>query len=109
MSPRDVRYMGNPNFEGERENKMTNNKLIEALDRLRKAMGDLDKRDEESRKRLSQLIDDINRKLASPENSEHDSRLLEQLKDAVVHFKVKHPLITETINEIKMALYSIGL
>jgi predicted transcriptional regulator len=88
---------------------MTNNELIQALDRLQKAMRNLDKTDEESRKRLSQLINDINRKLASPENLEHDNRLLEQLKDAVVHFKVKHPVITETIDEIKMALYSIGL
>jgi predicted transcriptional regulator len=88
---------------------MTNNELIRALDRLKKAIGRLDKADEESRKRLSRLINDINRKLDRPEDSEHDNRLLEQLKDAVVHFKVKHPVITETINEIKIALYSIGL
>jgi hypothetical protein len=88
---------------------MTNKKLIEALNRLRKALGDLDKKDKKSREKLSLLIDDINRNLASPESSKQDRRLLVQLKDAVVHFEVKHPVITEAINDIKMALYSIGL
>jgi hypothetical protein len=89
--------------------KKANKKLAELLEKLNNALETLDSTDEKSRKKLSQLIKNINLKLGKPEHNDDDAPLADQLKDTVVHFEVSHPAITDILNQIKLALYSMGL
>ena len=84
---------------------MKDEKIKESLDKLRKALNELDPKDEASRKKLSKVIHEVDGRLSG----KHERDLENELNKAVVHFKVEHPVITELINEIKMALYSLGL
>lgn len=88
---------------------MGNKKIMELLDKLNKALEGLDASDEKSRKKLSQLIQKIDRKLGGAEKAGKDSPLADELKDAAIHFEAKHPMIAETLEQIKLSLYSIGL
>ena len=84
---------------------MKDEKIKESLDKLRKALKGIKPDDEASIKKLSKLIHEVDGRLTG----KHERDLENELNKAVVHFKVEHPVITELINEIKMALYSLGL
>lgn len=88
---------------------MTDKKIKESLNKLSKALERLDPKDEVSKKKLSRLIDQVNRKLSGPKDKEHDRNLDSQINEALIHFKAQHPVIMEIIDEIKLALYSMGL
>jgi hypothetical protein len=88
---------------------MADDRLREALDRLAKAAERFDPQDRASKERLEKLVDQVNRRLGGRANKEEDQRLADDLGEAVLHFEARHPLITETVREIKLALYGMGL
>ncbi len=88
---------------------MSNKKIPGLLDRLNKALEGLDATDEKSKAKLSLLIRKINRKLDKPGDSKQKDSFTDEIKDAAIYFEVKHLVIAETLDEIKIALYSIGL
>ena len=87
---------------------MSNKKILELLGKLNKALEKLDTTDAKSRAKLSRLIQKIDRKLGAEGSKKQDS-LGDELNEAVIHFEIEHPAIAEALNEIKLALHSIGL
>jgi hypothetical protein len=88
---------------------MANQKLTEALNKLNEAIEKLEPADQESRDKLTILVNHINDKLNGPSDTEHDNGLASQIKESALNFEVKHPIISEALSEIKLALYGIGL
>lgn len=88
---------------------MSDEKLRKSLARLKKAMEELDESDETSRQKLARVIEDVQRKLNREETSQPEKPLSAQIKDAIVHFEVKHPTITSILNDISMVLSNMGL
>ncbi len=88
---------------------MSNQKILTLVDKLNKALDGLDAADQESKAKLSQVIQKISRKLAKPGPSKQEDPLANEIKDAMLHFEIKHPVIAETLEQIKRSLYSIGL
>ena len=88
---------------------MSNKKILELVDKLNEALKGLDAADEKSKAKLSRLIHGISRKLDETKQSKQEDPLSDEIKDAVIHFEIKHPVIAETLEQIKLALYSIGL
>jgi hypothetical protein len=88
---------------------MSHKKIQELLNRLNEDLDKLDATDKKSKAKLSRLIHKIKHKLGGPGHSKQENPLANEIKDVVIHFEIKHPVIAETLAEIKTALYSIGL
>ncbi|MFT7637394.1 MAG: hypothetical protein ACI9Y8_001168 [Candidatus Omnitrophota bacterium] len=88
---------------------MTNPKLAEALKKLNAEIDKLEPADQESREKLETLVNDINNKLHGHSDQEQDNGLASQIKESALCFEARHPVISETLGEIKLALYGIGL
>jgi len=88
---------------------MKHDKLKEKLSRLEKSMKDIDKTDVESKNRLSKIIKQIQLKLKDQSDVTVHYDTLSQLENAIVHFEVKHPAVTEILNEITTILVSLGI
>jgi hypothetical protein len=83
--------------------------LTEALNRLRAEIGALDTADEISRRKVQALVEDLEKKIKSPEDREIHESLTEQLKDSVLHFEVSHPRLTAVMNDIMVRLGNMGI
>jgi len=83
--------------------------LTEALDRLRVEIAALDTVDQASRQKLATLVEDLEKKVTSPEDSELHESLTHQLKDSVLHFEVSHPTLTAIMNDIMIRLSNMGI
>ncbi|MCI0442431.1 DUF4404 family protein [bacterium] len=86
-----------------------NNKLEDTLASLRDEIAKLPAHDYESKERLQQLIESLEKKLEYPENSEHHQSLTDGLSDSLTYFEVSHPRITGILNDIMMALSNMGI
>lgn len=87
---------------------MDNDKLNNALEKLDKALREADLTDQQSILRLNELMTDVRQRLENA-NAEAEDSLSERVKQAVFKFEVKHPRIAEALDEIKLALYGLGL
>ncbi len=86
---------------------MTEQKINDALDELRKQGEDID--NPESKERLTSLVDNIEQNVDYSGVSEEHQDLIEDVKDALTHFEVEHPHITGILNEIIMTLSNSGI
>jgi hypothetical protein len=77
------------------------NRLRSEIDRARFA-------DNDSRKRLAQLVTDVERKLESPDEEPDDS-LPGRLKEAIGRFEAEHPRAADLLNQIALSLGSVGI
>jgi len=83
--------------------------LIKTLQSLRAEIENLREGEQESKKRLEQLVSDIETKINSPADSDHHSNLVRDVKDAVGYFEVSHPTVTGILNDIMIALSNMGI
>jgi predicted transcriptional regulator len=83
--------------------------LSRALEKLRLEIEALDTADEESRRKLEQLVADLESKLENPEDTELHEDLAEQLRDSMLEFEVSHPRLTSIMNDIMMKLSNMGI
>jgi len=83
-------------------------RLREAIERLRAEIGTIDPADTRSRERLRDLANELERQLASPVD-EGDEDLGERVRDAVERFEAEHPRVTEALNQISVILGNMGL
>ena len=83
--------------------------LSRALEKLRLEIGALDTADEESRRKLEQLVADLESKLENPEDTELHEDLTDQLRDSMLEFEVSHPRLTSIMNDIMMKLSNMGI
>jgi hypothetical protein len=88
---------------------MAEKELKDALDKLVVELETIDQSDAGSRTMLKQLVELIELKLNEPGNKEHHDQLLDKLKGETVHFEVKHPLISRTLEEIVAILVRLGI
>lgn len=86
---------------------MTEQKINDALDELRKQGEEID--NPESKERLTSLVDNIEQNVDYSGVSEEHQDLIEDVKDALTHFEVEHPHITGILNEIIMTLSNSGI
>lgn len=87
---------------------MDKQKLEEAIEKIKSILNELDADDSESKNRLEQLSDQINDRIHS-EGTEGKETISDRVKEAALLFEVKHPRVAEALNEIKVALYGMGL
>jgi hypothetical protein len=83
--------------------------LTEALEKLRLEIAALDTADEASRHKLEQLVQDLEKKLENPTDTELHEDLSDQLKDSMLEFEVSHPRLTSIMNDIMMKLSNMGI
>lgn len=86
---------------------MTNNKLQNDLERLRDEINHVAIDDIESRKKLNQIISDLEAKLEKPD--ENDDGLVKDVKEAIQHFETEHPRATAILNDIMVTLSNMGI
>ncbi len=86
---------------------MTEQKINDALDELRKQGEEID--NPESKERLTSLVENIEQNVDYTGVSEEHQDLIEDVKDAITHFEVEHPHITGVLNEIMMTLSNSGI
>ena len=82
-----------------------NDELQKTLQALRSEIAELGAGELEHKKRLEQLVEDIETKIDSPEHS----NMVQDVKNSVAHFEVSHPKITEVLNDIMVSLSNIGI
>jgi seryl-tRNA synthetase len=87
---------------------MTKRKLHNDLERLREEINHLAADDLESRKRLNNLINEVEAKLENPDPDEVDG-LMKNLKDAIAHFETEYPRATAILNDIMVTLSNMGI
>jgi len=83
-------------------------KLNDALARLEKSLREIDESDTESRDKLTHLIAETRQLIREP-GDDRRRGLSEQVRSAVVHFETRHPIITDTLEEITRILVSLGI
>lgn len=88
---------------------MSNQKLNEALLKLKKALQGADLKDNESRESLKAIVALIEEKLKAPAKDKEHSQLLQALEERAVYFENSHPLISRTLEEIIDILTKMGM
>ncbi len=88
-------------------NAMSEQKINEAIGALREEGERLD--NPEAKERLTNLVDNIEQYVDYSGVSEEHQDLVEDVKEAIVHFEVEHPSITGILNEVMMTLSNMGI
>jgi len=83
--------------------------LDEAVRNLRSQIGTLDVDDEQTRRRLRGLVEEIETALGSSEGARAHEKLGERLKDSVLQFEVSHPRIAAVLDELIDKLSKMGI
>lgn len=86
---------------------MSEQKLNNALDELRGEAERID--DEETKERLTSLLDNIEQNVDYPSAGDEHDDLVEEVKEAITHFEVEHPRITGILGEVLMTLSNMGI
>ncbi len=86
---------------------MKNKKLHDDLERLRNEISHVAKDDIETRKKLNQIISDLETKLEKPDDN--DDGLVKDIKEAIQHFETEHPRATAILNDIMVTLSNMGI
>ena len=82
--------------------------LEDSLNNLRSEIKALDIGDDEARRRLEQLIREIEQTLAHPDDAAAGT-LGDQLKTSVLSFEVSHPRLAVVMNEVVEKLSQMGI
>jgi hypothetical protein len=82
-------------------------RLQESLHRLRTEIDALGVGDDEARRRLRGLVEEIERTLQTPGRT--DGGLVAQLKTSVLRFEASHPRIAGVMNEVVEQLGNMGI
>jgi len=88
---------------------MAQKELEAALKKLIQEIDKIDNTDEKTKESIGQLVNSIQLLINEPENKEQHSQLLEELKNTTIQFDVKHPLISNTLEELIDILVRLGI
>ncbi len=86
---------------------MSEDRINEALGALREEGERLD--NPAVKERLTNLVDNIEQNVDYSGLSGEHQDLVEDVKEAIVHFEVEHPSITGILNEVIMTLSNMGI
>lgn len=89
---------------------MSKEELHETLSNLHETLSDESEVDDESRKLLLEVMDDI-RRLLSPEQQPQDAddSLSEQITDRLRDFNIEHPIIGGLVQRLSDGLANMGI
>lgn len=65
--------------------------------------------DEAAKKKLGQLIEDIEKRLDNPGDEAHHAGVVENAQDTIRQLEVEHPRATGILNNIMMTLSNMGI
>ncbi len=88
---------------------MNRDELREPLERLESEIQKLGEDDEAIKRRMQRLVDELERKLESSEDSDDEPELIESLRENVERFEVEHPRLTAVLNRIMVHLSNMGI
>jgi Domain of unknown function (DUF4404) len=83
--------------------------LDQSLGILRSEIEALDIGDEEARRRLDALVDEIATRIKHPDRAVADERLTGRLKASILGFEVSHPRLAVLMNDILEKLSAMGI
>lgn len=87
---------------------MSEREILETLEQLRAQIAAMDA-DGASKARLQSLVQGLEQKLRTPADEDHHLHLVEEVKDAISYFEVEHPRLTGILNDLMLALSSMGI
>lgn len=87
---------------------MSEREILETLEQLRAQIAAMDA-DGASKARLQSLVQGLEQKLRAPTDKDHHLHLIEEVKEAISYFEVEHPRLTGILNDLMMALSSMGI
>ena len=88
---------------------MSKNILKKQLADLKSEVNRLKENDKITREKMTGLISEIEHMIANPDDSEHKSALIENLKNHIDNFEIKHPDLTGVLNRIMVMLSNMGI
>ena len=88
---------------------MKNTKLNDGLKKLRAEVNDVTSENTDAKDKLNTLINDIEKKLAEPDNTTHHNKLIQNIKDTISQFESEHPRATAILNDIMVSLSNMGI
>lgn len=88
---------------------MSQQKLNDAIDELKAQIAALELGDTQAKEKLQSLVEGLEEKIRSPEDTTHHHSLVEEVRDSVEHFEVEHPRLTAILNDLMMTLSNMGI
>lgn len=88
---------------------MSASKLTTAIQELKDQIAALNVDDSAAKLKLNDLVDNLEKKLASPDDAEHHQNVLDEVRDSVETFEIEHPRLTGILNDIMMTLSNMGI
>ena len=88
---------------------MSDIKLQNELEKLRREVNNLASDNEVVREKLNLLINDIEKKLDQPADEDHHRYLVRGIKDAIRQFESEHLRATAILNDIMVILSNMGI
>ncbi len=88
---------------------MNRGELHEPIERLRAEIRKLGEDDEAIKQRMKRLLADLERKLESSEEPEHEPHLGESLRENIERFEAEHPRLTGVLNQLMIELSNMGI
>ncbi len=86
---------------------MSQEQIEKALDQLRHEITNLRDENPATRKRLTTLVESIERGAKAPD-SDHEG-LIEEIRGSIEQFEVEHPSTTGVLNQIMLTLSNMGI
>jgi membrane dipeptidase len=83
--------------------------LERSVEELRSEVAALGERDRTAQRRLESLITDLEHKIEHPADAEHHRTLVDNLRETIEQFEVKHPTATGVLNHIMVTLGNMGI
>ena len=88
---------------------MSRAELQASLERLRAELATLGTEAEDTRTRLTALVDEVERELEQLGETGDHASILDKLQHQVEAFEVEHPRITNILNDIMVTLANLGI
>ena len=88
---------------------MIDAELKDGLKKLRAEVNDVTSENAEAKDKLNTLINDIEKKLAEPDDTIHHNNLIQDIKDTISQFESEHPRATAILNDIMVSLSNMGI
>lgn len=79
------------------------------MQQLRAEIEKVDSADEKTRRKLEQLVADIEAELEKAEEDEVHHGLIDDLRETINHFEAEHPRTTAILNDIMVTLSNMGI
>ena len=88
---------------------MIDAELKDGLKKLRAEVNDVTSENAAAKDKLNTLINDIEKKLAEPDDTIHHNNLIQDIKDTISQFESEHPRATAILNDIMVSLSNMGI